>query len=263
MGNKDFYIGWKDKAPASYRKMIKKVVVILFLVIPVLGVALVISQKGFNDHFFEFGNVKEYTGYYHQYPIPILELDNSSVKEGYSKWAILVGFGKFGAEGIMSSLQEEENLDGRKITIRGSGIFGDQKTLIELTEKENSLVKVHEDSIPAKPAPAIRNEASLFGEIVDPKCYFGVMKPGEGKIHRSCAIRCISGGIPPILKATVANDQILYYVVLGEDGQKINTEILPYVGLPVEVNGKTTASNGWDILYTDASQFTKQKAHQQ
>ena len=40
------------------------------------------------------------------------------------------------------------------------------------------------------------------GEIVDPKCFFGVMKPGEGKPHKDCAIRCILGGIPPVLKVT-------------------------------------------------------------
>ena len=38
---------------------------------------------------------------------------------------------------------------------------------------------------------------TLTGEIVDTKCHFGVMKAGEGKVHRECAVRCISGGAPP------------------------------------------------------------------
>ena len=28
-------------------------------------------------------------------------------------------------------------------------------------------------------------------------CFLGVMKPGRSKPHRACAVRCISGGIPP------------------------------------------------------------------
>jgi hypothetical protein len=40
---------------------------------------------------------------------------------------------------------------------------------------------------------------TLIGEIVDSKCYLGVMNPGALIPHRACAIRCISGGIPPVL----------------------------------------------------------------
>jgi hypothetical protein len=32
-------------------------------------------------------------------------------------------------------------------------------------------------------------EVQLTGEIVDSKCYFGVMNPGNGKVHRDCAVR--------------------------------------------------------------------------
>lgn len=46
---------------------------------------------------------------------------------------------------------------------------------------------------------------TLEDEIIDPKCYFGVI-PGKGKIHRSCAIRCISDGIPPVLATTDKNN---------------------------------------------------------
>jgi hypothetical protein len=28
---------------------------------------------------------------------------------------------------------------------------------------------------------------TLTGEIVDSKCYLGVMNPGQGKVHRDCA----------------------------------------------------------------------------
>jgi hypothetical protein len=40
---------------------------------------------------------------------------------------------------------------------------------------------------------------TLRGEIIDPKCYIGAMKPGGGKTHKACAQLCLSGGIPPML----------------------------------------------------------------
>lgn len=42
-------------------------------------------------------------------------------------------------------------------------------------------------------------ETTLKGEIVDSKCYLGVMNPGNLKAHRACAINCIQGGVPPVL----------------------------------------------------------------
>ena len=40
---------------------------------------------------------------------------------------------------------------------------------------------------------------TFVGEIVDSKCFLGVMNPGRLTPHRACAIRCISGGVPPVL----------------------------------------------------------------
>ena len=42
-------------------------------------------------------------------------------------------------------------------------------------------------------------ETTPKGEIVDSKCYLGVMNPGNLKAHRACAINCIQGGVPPVL----------------------------------------------------------------
>ena len=34
---------------------------------------------------------------------------------------------------------------------------------------------------------------------MDTKCFLGVMRPATGKVHRGCAVRCLSGGAPPAL----------------------------------------------------------------
>lgn len=73
----------------------------------------------------------------------------------------------------------------------------DGKTVLEVPETENRQMVVEKMAAPLPERPVeILGSISLLREIIDPKCYFGVMKPDYGKVHRSCAIRCIAGGIP-------------------------------------------------------------------
>ena len=52
---------------------------------------------------------------------------------------------------------------------------------------------------PALALPALEplGEVDLVGEILDSKCWFGAMRPSQGKPHKACASLCIRGGIPP------------------------------------------------------------------
>jgi hypothetical protein len=82
-------------------------------------------------------------------------------------------------------------------------------------------------------------EVQLTGEIVDSKCYFGVMNPGNGKVHRDCAARCISGGIPPALLVRDAegrSDTVLL--------AKWNRELLKHIAEPVTLRGRLSTAAG-------------------
>jgi len=76
------------------------------------------------------------------------------------------------------------------------------------------------------------------GEIVDGKCFLGVMNPGATKVHRACAVRCISGGAPPILWVRDRAGAEAYLTLTGEDGRPVGPEILDVVAEPVEVTGR-------------------------
>jgi hypothetical protein len=89
---------------------------------------------------------------------------------------------------------------------------------------------------------------TLQGEIIDPKCYFGVMKPGFGKIHRSCAVRCISGGIAPVLATSDENNISKYYLITDEDGNAIHKDILPFIGKPCKINGVVEKIDDWYLF---------------
>lgn len=53
-------------------------------------------------------------------------------------------------------------------------------------------------------ANEVTTPVTLDGELVDSKCYLGTMKPGDGKTHKSCAILCLRGGIPPLFVSKAA-----------------------------------------------------------
>ena len=255
MNNRDdFFIGWKDKMSDDTSSFIKRFLFISGFIAVLIAFAVVRFQRPFASFIFNLGDVTEFTGIYHSSPVPILEVSSSDIPDGFSNSILLVGYGKFGAEGIIENFDVENSLlDGSKITLRGTLIYGDGKTVLELTEKEKSLVKVFDSDILQKPrSQRPDKEIRLVGEILDPKCYFGVMKPGEGKIHKSCAIRCISGGIPPVFRS-IENGTNDYYLVLGSGGEKINDDLLEYVAEQVRINGKVNHLNGWDVLYVNTA----------
>ena len=247
----EFYIGWQDRMPGSNRRFLKPRLIGLFILVPILAFLTVLQQRGFNNHQFELGNIKEITGVYYEKPVPLLYADAGVLPDSLSRSILLVGFGKFGAEGIMQAIEEEAGaLSGQRITLAGTLIYGAGHTVMELTQKEKSLVAQKKEKAQPIPEIAITGQLSGEGEILDPKCYFGVMKPGQGKIHKSCAIRCLSGGIPAVF-VQEKEGQSHYYIVLDAQGNKINQALLPYVGSQVQINGRTARFLDWEVLYLD------------
>jgi len=243
----------------SNSQFLRKRLLPIFIVIPILAFLVVFFQKPFNNHLFDFGNISEVTGTYFHSPVPMLVADEGELENSLSNEILLVGFGKLGALGTMQTIQETAgDLNCKKITLAGTLIHGGGKTLMELTQETASLIKVKD--VPREPIPKTTNPTPirLKGEILDPKCYFGVMKPAEGKIHKSCAIRCISGGIPPVFRQpTGKTDQPYdYFLVVDENGKNINQEVLPFVGEAVSAAGNTANFLGWKILYINPSEIS-------
>jgi hypothetical protein len=97
----------------------------------------------------------------------------------------------------------------------------------------------------------------LTGEILDPKCYFGVMKPGYGKPHRDCAIRCIAGGISPVFRTRSESGETNYYLILDEEGNKMNDALKDFVAEPVSLTARVVQYDDWIILYTDKNSIRR------
>ena len=82
----------------------------------------------------------------------------------------------------------------------------------------------------------------------------GYFNDDNAAIRKSCAIRCISGGIPPILRVK-QQEEYVYYILQSEGDEDINQSILSFVGEPVSVQGQEYTHNGWSVLITSADKI--------
>ncbi len=141
MGENDFFIGWKGEVPSENKKPIRRFTWVLILLALLLCCVVVVFQKPFTNHIFELGNITTISGIYLDEPFPMLLADTELPEGTNSSEVLLVGYGKNGAEGIMDEIQKNENMDlsGRKVELQGTMIYGDGKTLMELTKKGQIL----------------------------------------------------------------------------------------------------------------------------
>ena len=92
---------------------------------------------------------------------------------------------------------------------------------------------------------------------MDSKCFLGVMNPGQLAPHRACAIRCISGGIPPVLLVRQQDGAALYLLLVSAAGQPVNQQVLDLVAEPVQITGEVERQGDLLILRADPSTYRR------
>ena len=243
--NDEFYVGYLDSIGSNTKKTIKRFALLSVSILVIAALIFGFSQKKFKNSSFELSTATKLTGIYHENPYPMLRVE---IAENRYKNILLLGFGKSSANPFLEKIRSETpELSGKKLTIEGNLIYYNGKTLIQITDSEKvTLTKANEATI--IPIKTVISEMTLEGEIIDPKCYFGVMKPGFGKIHRSCAVRCISGGIPPVFATSDENNISEYYLITDEKGKAIHKDILAFIGKPSKIKGVVEKIDDWYLL---------------
>lgn len=261
-----FYIGYLPKAPAEYRNFVRLVVFAILVVMYFTIIIVVTNQQKFSTGIFERNKLTELEGVLMLQPFPAIKTLYGKDLYGNPvvKTIPLVNYGKFGAEPVINSVVANNTSDLNKlwIKVRGKLIYNKGITILELSEKEKSVLEVKtasKNQLDGIATSKIKDHggSTLYGQIIDPKCYFGVMKPGEGKPHSDCAIRCIAGGIQPMLMIRNEKGQETFFILRDTSGMPVNSRVLSYVGMPVEVSGKITKVDDWLILKTDPSSGIK------
>ena len=243
----EFYVGYFEKAPTQTARLVRNLVIILGVLTCIVAFTLAWNQKPFSYSQFEYGKTTTVEGYFSTDPIPHLVLP-FGVSEGQELFqnVLLVGVGKAGPGNVIARLEKNagKSLAGLRLRLNGTLIYGEGRALLQIAEEDNASA-IPEDA-PALPKEQWTSFGSLniSGEIVDPKCFFGVMKPGEGKAHRSCAVRCIAGGIPAIFHAETGE----YYLLVNEDSEPMRQEVLSLVGDNISLSGESITWNDWKLL---------------
>jgi hypothetical protein len=248
----EFYIGYYPNAPKGIAKTIKIVVGILAAIVLLTTFIITRSEKQMPTSQFEYGTLTELEGIVYSQPVPMLRVLTGTDANGQAiyKSILLVNFLKHGAAPLLEAYKKRGMTEAQSLVkLRGTLIYHDGVTLMELTEEENALVDIKQTATPVATLQRDNlGETELKGEIVDSKCYFGVMKPGEGKPHRDCAIRCISGGIPPAFVVKNDKGEAQYMLLVGQNGEPINQHVLTFVGLPVHLKGQLERMADWYVL---------------
>jgi hypothetical protein len=228
-----FFIGWGE-TPAIDRRFL--LLASLGLVAAAGGTAALIAsqQTPPGSGSWNPDAERDWAGMLVRAPYPMLR---TRAIDGTARTAYLVASNKHGVQHRLGALA-----DG-PVVVRGSLIARGANAMIAVADG-NAWARA------ATPADqigegltgwAIEDEgpASHLGEILDSKCWFGAMQPGQGKPHKACAALCIQGGLPPVFcPEAMCGSNASAPLLTDADGNPHGPELIPYVADPVIAAGR-------------------------
>lgn len=234
--DQEFYVGYFPKAPAGIGKSARSFTVVLLVVALGAGALLALAQDPADPGTFDYGHHQSLYGQLRAKPYPMLLAPGGGLtgREAVYTRYLLVAEGKHGAQ------SQVDSLDGQWVELTGTRIHRGTREMLELAAHGIKVIPPAPNvrlGIPVPPAVHLGHR-DLRGEVVDSKCWLGVMKPATGSVHRGCASRCISGGIPPLLMTRDSSGNTLHMLLTGPDGEPAHRRFLPLVGQEVDVSGE-------------------------
>ena len=243
----DFYIGYLPKAPEGLARFLRRVIAALGVLAISIALLLVMKQMRFANSIFEYGKVRGFEGTIATAPYPSLLVERPGMAGPQSKYSryLLVAPGKHGADELVAGF------DGKKVRVQGQLIYREGGTMVEITPGSiTPLDTVLADRESTRDLGAV----TVTGEIVDSKCYLGVMNPGQGKVHRDCAARCLSGGVPPLFVTSNGVDQFL---LVDQEGHALGHDALhEFVAEPITIRGELLQRGESRLLMINANALT-------
>ncbi len=251
MNDQDFFVGYQPKQPESYAKRSRTMVVLLFISTVVVMALIALAQKPLNEGSFAFGTTTSYEGIVYTTPISYLGGEGESY--------LLVNEFKFGPPDVVrESVGKKVIFDGTLVQgiappLPGDSVERKGVSMIEMNTPDSFQVIDDDSDEPRMNVYRFSGfePKTLKGEIVDTKCYLGVMKPGMGKVHRGCAVRCLSGGIPPGLRVIEDHGEFgqreKVYLLAPMPGESLDLDP-QLAGITVEVTGVEEWIGGLPVL---------------
>lgn len=239
----EMYVGYLP-VPRGQKMFLRRIVPVAVMLLVVGALLWARSQHSPGRGIWDTEHPVQLRGVLVARPYPMLL---TTGEDGEPEFVLLVEKGKHGP-------RSAEALDGGAVVVLGSVLKRDGRRMLELDDGARGLVI--DPGVPnASLVPSRRalGRVTLRGEIIDPKCYLGAMKPGQGKTHKECATLCIRGGIPPMFVTHDDRGQVTYYLLQSLGGGPADPAIHPFIADPVEVAGELTRWGGLNIISVDPS----------
>jgi sulfoxide reductase heme-binding subunit YedZ len=251
-----FFVGYLPLRD-DLKGFLRRVVAGLTVVAAAVAALVASQQRPLGAGEYEYGVESRVEGLLRLEPIPSLWTPWDGAADGRRDAAgaerppfdvvPLVGVGKRGpSDGVLA-------LAGREVRATGSWIRRGPERLFEVEAVE----ALADGAVAAKLSPRGHGAVELRGEIVDTKCFLGVMKPGEGKGHKACAILCLEGGSPAALVARDASGDTAVLWLVGGDGRPLGRELVDLVAEPVTVAGELVRFGARAVLVTERAKIRR------
>jgi len=241
----EFFIGYAPPMPSSLARFVTRIVIGLACGVLAWAVTVAAGHVSLEGGTFEFGYPQRFAGTVVERPYPALRPDGV---EPNTPSLLLVAPGKHGADALVSGL------DGRHVMLTGTRIFRGTHTMVEV-EPASLVIGQRSESRSTAAGPRAESfgdrPIEVRGEIVDSKCFLGVMVPGSGKTHKDCASLCLRGGIPPALYVRDQSGHSSVLLLTGTSVEPIGAQALQVVGEAIDMTGTIERQGGWLVLRSD------------
>lgn len=238
---KDFYIGHRNSPTESTLDFLRAVAVTMVVACPIMMAAFAALQPPSGR-----GNVapqiaQGLTGVYYSTPVPGLYVPTSpkaSLGEGTT--VLLSGPGKQGVP------EAWHTLNGKKIAVDGRLFYLGETVMLALLDQ--NMPEVLGEPVPAELRPELETvgTVTVTGELVASKCYLGAMEPGTGKIHRSCAMHSLAGGVTAGLRVRSGGRETV--VLLAGEGDASLVLDLTWAARQINVEGVLQRTRGFSAI---------------
>ncbi|MGB5705486.1 MAG: hypothetical protein WBM41_01535 [Arenicellales bacterium] len=243
-----FFVGYLDM-PAALRRFYTPLTILLLGVSGLIGFGIASMQSSTGAASWQTESSETLSGLLMVDPYPVLHrLDPANPDQVES--ILLVNQGKFSAEAYARPYHN------RMVSVTGFPITRGGWTMLEVTAADSifedqsgkSAADVEiEKNVTAKSLGVV----TLNGEIADSKCFLGVMKPGEGSVHKACAEVCLIGGIPSMLVVRDGDGRKYGYILTLPDGSSASTALSGRAADKVGVTGELMQKG--DLIYIKIS----------
>lgn len=218
-----FYVGYLT-TPKKHRTAIILTMIVIALWALCMSLMLVLAQRSPGLATWDISNEETWTGFLLEDPYPMLVTEQETL--------LVVNMGKRDARAALEPFYDSQ------VTISGYQLIRDGRRIIELSSPDSvRAADLQNTSAFHVPDLEVLDEEPTIhiGEIIDGKCYLGAMKPGDGFAHRSCAILCIKGGLPPMFAFEQRDEGTEIPLILIEDKAHFPEEHYQFVACRVEL----------------------------